>query len=697
MYKQLLKDIQSELDAQKTSKPLKLYGLTKREDLTYALTTPLKIKGDGIIIVDGTEYSVTVDTENGTSVITGMDECTKGFIREANLYQDQTAMLRKIQESLETFKPTELVEKIFCEWEYPQQDKLPELPELNVSQQLVVAQAISNPITITIGPGGTGKTKTMVSLIDQLQKQGERVLVASHANLAVEGVFAGVLKNYTPTKDGEVVLSIQTENPLLQKYSPKDIKANIAQDLKDEIETLEDMLMVMSQQKRVLEAELYPSQTKLQTDMSISATRKREIDLIDSEVAAFRKEIQQLQKRIDKLSNNSFINSLATLLSSTKLDDIKRELIQVEDLLASKIQTLATLNKKHNELQIEMDGNIKKSENFVIELRTLKEEETLVRNRIKELKENVDNLTSQNPISEANLAGATLMSIALNKAIKDAKFDTLIVDEGSMANLPALLLAMNVVTKRIIIFGDPMQLSPIAKTLSLKKSIFDILGITESFIGGVLHPKSLMLDTQFRCHADIAKLSSSLFYGGLLKNGREFSAKKSLYIKRTDLENGVGYRAENGSFVNDRHRSVIINQVRQALERGQRSIGVISPFKAQANAIEIQFHEELAWQYPDADFKAATIHAFQGQEKDIVIFDFTFGPNKSGYGLPQMLLGDITSDAAKLLNVATSRARDFFILVIDLKFTHKALEGLPNSKDQVVSQWLKEIENLAFS
>ena len=62
-----------------------------------------------------------------------------------------------------------------------------------------------------------------------------------------------------------------------------------------------------------------------------------------------------------------------------------------------------------------------------------------------------------------------------------------------------------------------------------------------------------------------------------------------------------------------------------------------------------------------------------------------------------MLLGDIASEAAKLLNVATTRARDFFVLVCDLQYTHKVAEALPNYEDQAVIKWLKGIEKIAFA
>ncbi len=141
----------------------------------------------------------------------------------------------------------------------------------------------------------------------------------------------------------------------------------------------------------------------------------------------------------------------------------------------------------------------------------------LAQTRVSEIKEEITAVIGEDIFSSAKVAGATLMSVAINQRIKRANFDVLIVDETSMANVPMLLLAMQAVGKKVILFGDPMQLPPVAQTKELKVSIYDILGIKDSFLSGKVHPKCVLLDTQYRCHPEIAQLNSELFTEVCLK------------------------------------------------------------------------------------------------------------------------------------------------------------------------------------
>lgn len=62
-------------------------------------------------------------------------------------------------------------------------------PTLNASQQDAVRFALSSPdIALIHGPPGTGKTYTLIELILQLLKQGQRVLVCGPSNISVDNI-----------------------------------------------------------------------------------------------------------------------------------------------------------------------------------------------------------------------------------------------------------------------------------------------------------------------------------------------------------------------------------------------------------------------------------------------------------------------------------------------------------------------------
>jgi hypothetical protein len=69
---------------------------------------------------------------------------------------------------------------------------------------------------------------------------------------------------------------------------------------------------------------------------------------------------------------------------------------------------------------------------------------------------------------------------------------------------------------------------------------------------------------------------------------------------------------------------------------------------------------------PEID--AATIHRFQGSERDAIVFDLTDGADFRG---PSRLTGGDADQALRLFNVAVSRARGKLVVLVDLAFVER--------------------------
>jgi len=314
-------------------------------------------------------------------------------------------------------------------------------------------------------------------------------------------------------------------------------------------------------------------------------------------------------------------------------------------------------------------------------------------------------------ISKAKIVGATLATASTSKVIQKEKFDMVIVDESSMALFPMLISVSQVLTlkkdeqqteyisdkaltdtqnkavekaleKQLIIIGDPRQLSPIAKTQKMKETVFDVYGIERIFNNEKLD-NTIFLDINFRNHPDIVNLISNFFYGGLLKSGKtKTNNSKSLFIRRSSSK----MTPSEGSYINAGNINLVIEQVKKALKRGRRSIGIVTPYRKQAEAINERL-KHLKLEYLDSDIQAGTIHKFQGKEREIIIYDITFSPSKNG-ALPITYEGGKNSEVAKLLNVATTRAKDFFILIGDTDSISKL------DDNSVFVQWVQKIQKL---
>lgn len=81
-------------------------------------------------------------------------------------------------------------------------------------------------------------------------------------------------------------------------------------------------------------------------------------------------------------------------------------------------------------------------------------------------------------------------------------------------------------------------------------------------------------------------------------------------------------------------------------------IGIITPFKVQANTIKCALPSEIK-KY----VKVGTVHTFQGGERNLIIMSTVYGKNDGCYFIDR---------EDSLLNVAVSRAKDSFLIFGDI-------------------------------
>ena len=101
-----------------------------------------------------------------------------------------------------------------------------------------------------------------------------------------------------------------------------------------------------------------------------------------------------------------------------------------------------------------------------------------------------------------------------------------------------------------------------------------------------------------------------------------------------------------------------MKQLRGAIESGYKTVGVVTPFTAQARLIDqiakTQFGQDFL---DDIDFVSGTAHRLQGDERDAVILSSVLSPGMSKSGARWI------EKERNLLNVAVSRARRALIVL----------------------------------
>lgn len=272
---------------------------------------------------------------------------------------------------------------------------------------------------------------------------------------------------------------------------------------------------------------------------------------------------------------------------------------------------------------------------------------------------------SSNAVKSAKIVGATLSSVALNYS-DFGEFDVVVIDEGSMASLPQVMVAASKSKSQVIVLGDPQQLPPVVVANTRKaqtylgRNLYAQLGLEDPSIEDERRP---MLTIQYRMAPPIREIVSKLFYADKLEDGENVLSYLGENVILIDTSNTDAESSKKGdSRINFVHSQIVVNVVRECFESGERDIGVITPFNSQSKLIRQELDAAIPGYFRGGNF-VGTVHRAQGGEKDVIVLDFVDTLNNMS-----MFLDDSWNRYVKnLLCVALSRARKKLIIVAHTK------------------------------
>lgn len=217
-------------------------------------------------------------------------------------------------------------------------------------------------------------------------------------------------------------------------------------------------------------------------------------------------------------------------------------------------------------------------------------------------------------------------------------FDVVILDEASSVDQPLAAPAL-LRGRRAVVVGDPQQLRHVsflsdehmsaavemhhlddepllAARLDVRRnSAFD----TAAAVAPVL-----TLDEHFRSDPHLVDFVAVRLYGGAVKvatRSPSTQSKDCIDVVRLD-----GTR--NSAGVVDAEVAWCVERLRELRTNGVRSIGLVTPFRAQADALEEAVLRAFSADDLEAlDVRVGTVHAFQGNERDVVIASLGLGPD----------------------------------------------------------------------
>ena len=229
----------------------------------------------------------------------------------------------------------------------------------------------------------------------------------------------------------------------------------------------------------------------------------------------------------------------------------------------------------------------------------------------------------KNIISEALIVGATLTKTFLSPNDL-GKFENVIVDEASMALLPAVYFVASQSQKRCIISGDFRQIPAIVQ--SKNKAILDILGddifkfsgMEAAFENNNEGANAGVLTEQYRMDPKICALISDIGYSGRLTTATERKIEKydcpklfndPIIIIDTSSIYPFCEKDPYNSKSNLTHALISRNIMRNFAELpNSGNIGFCAPFRAQ-----VKLMKKISEQEPYKDkVSIGTVHTFQG-------------------------------------------------------------------------------------
>jgi hypothetical protein len=281
-------------------------------------------------------------------------------------------------------------------------------------------------------------------------------------------------------------------------------------------------------------------------------------------------------------------------------------------------------------------------------------------------------------IAEARVVAATLTKCYVGNQLNGQAFDALIVDEISMALPPLLFVAARRALRRVILVGDFKQLPPIVRSDSeltderMRQDVFHLSRIARD-LEPTKHSALVQLHTQRRMLRPIADVARAISYGpkGLTDHAEvlrrpqpdwlTFLPSNALTVVDTaDLHAWCGRQVGSLSRFNLYSAQIAVELAAMAAaaipKPEQIKIGIVTPYAAQRRLLSrlIQTLDLPEW------VLAGTVHAFQGAEADLIIFDTVLD---EPYWTARLCNPNQSKEVKRDLNVAVTRARSKFVLV----------------------------------
>lgn len=503
--------------------------------------------------------------------------------------------------------------------------------KVNIDQLLAIHNAMKYPLAYIQGPPGTGKTNTIINTIATAFFNEKTVLFASYNNHPIDSVF----KTLQNIKYREKTIPF----PMVRLGNNEKVAESL-----DFIKEIYERTKKISIYDKTLEKN---REDKIERTKQLTALLKKHERMLD---------LLERKETIEKLLHSYHQLTFQTDLQGRQLNDINRLLAEMGQVTDEEAIGLVSED---------MDEFLKyiyyTSAKYIKRIDEPKNEDLLDIIYMEDKEQQVSSFNKYVSQDENLRKFLRIFPMVATTCISAHKlgepkqyFDMVIMDEASQCNT-AISLVPIIRGENLMLVGDPQQLNPVIlldpKDNAILKQKYGISGeydyisnsIYKTYLACDAVSDEVLLSYHYRCHRKIIDFNNKKYYNGKLNiKSSHVSEEPLAYIdvedNKADYKNTSPLEAEK-----------IVEFVK---ENRDKKIGVITPFANQNRYINGLLQENGL-----SDVACGTVHAFQGDEKDVVLFSLAV-TEQTGPKTYEWLKCN-----KELINVATSRAKDQLIVL----------------------------------
>ena len=524
--------------------------------------------------------------------------------------------------------------------------------QINLDQLLAINNAMKYPLAYVQGPPGTGKTNTIINTITTAFFNDRTVLFASYNNHPIDSVFDRICEMKTTYGKripfpiirlgnmGKVEQALKYMRRIYEETTDiKILEANLERNKRLETQKLDMLSQMLKQYEERLELD-----EKEAAIRELADTQQRHLAFYTD---LFGRQIANVNKRQNELQSVSLEDALSLLPQDDKY--------LLNYLYFASARCIKRLDEPKNK---ELKDLILSNDEGRVE----------AFNKYLSDDKNVEQFLRVFPIV------ATTCISAHKIGAPKQYFDMVIIDEASQCNTAVSLVPI-IRGDNLMLVGDPQQLNPVItlnpqtndalKRMYYVTDEYDYIrnSIYKTYLACDAVSYETLLSHHYRCHKDIIEFSNKKYYHKKLNVDSSVESEQPLVLvdipkSTTPVRNASPVEAEE--------------IVKYAANHKNKSIGIITPFVNQRECIQEMLDERGL-----KHVTCGTVHAFQGDEKDVVLFSLAI-TEQTGEKSYNWLKNN-----KELINVAVSRAKEKLIIVGDTENVKK-LHGLhPEEKDDL--------------